>query len=231
MFEPQWFLHAGNILLVVSYSVRDILWLRVFAFAASAITLPYYYFQATTLWDVIAWTALFMGINGFHICRLWLERRPVALSPDEQRLYDLTFFALPKRRFRDLVRLGRWEDVPQHGTVMREGERLTSLVVPLSTCISASRGAVRIGDFAAGDIIGGAAITSGRGASLDAIAQRARRVLRLPVEAVIRMAQQDPQLEKTLARIGREDLAHKLERLAGALGRTAVQGAEPKDPS
>jgi hypothetical protein len=30
-FSPDYFIHAANVLLLVAYSVRDILWLRLFA--------------------------------------------------------------------------------------------------------------------------------------------------------------------------------------------------------
>jgi hypothetical protein len=30
MFEPQYFLHIANIVLVIAYSVKDIMWLRIF---------------------------------------------------------------------------------------------------------------------------------------------------------------------------------------------------------
>jgi hypothetical protein len=39
-FNPNYFIHAGNILLVVSYSVRDILWLRLFAEPAARLLGP-----------------------------------------------------------------------------------------------------------------------------------------------------------------------------------------------
>jgi hypothetical protein len=32
---PDYFIHAANIFLLVAYSVRDVLWLRLFAVAAS----------------------------------------------------------------------------------------------------------------------------------------------------------------------------------------------------
>ena len=40
-FSPDYFIHAANILLLVAYSVRDILWLRLFAVGASVISIPY----------------------------------------------------------------------------------------------------------------------------------------------------------------------------------------------
>jgi hypothetical protein len=51
LFQPSYFLHAANILLLVAYSVRDILWLRLFAVAASLIALPYFILQPEPLWS------------------------------------------------------------------------------------------------------------------------------------------------------------------------------------
>jgi hypothetical protein len=48
--NPNYFIHAANVLLLVAYSVRDILWLRLFAVAASLIAIPYFVLQPATLW-------------------------------------------------------------------------------------------------------------------------------------------------------------------------------------
>jgi hypothetical protein len=48
--NANYFIHGANILLVVAYSVRDILWLRLFALAASLITIPYFLLQPKPLW-------------------------------------------------------------------------------------------------------------------------------------------------------------------------------------
>ena len=49
-FFPNYFIHAANVLLLVAYSVRDILWLRLFAVGAALISIPYFVLQPTTLW-------------------------------------------------------------------------------------------------------------------------------------------------------------------------------------
>jgi hypothetical protein len=36
LLDPSYFLHVANILFIVAYSVRDILWLRLFAVAILA---------------------------------------------------------------------------------------------------------------------------------------------------------------------------------------------------
>src|SRR6187549_3574824 len=83
--------HASNILLLLSYSVREMLWLRWFAVAAAVIVIPYYLLQPTVLWPPIAWGLVFTVINLVQIARIYWERRPVVLSQDEQTLYDLSF--------------------------------------------------------------------------------------------------------------------------------------------
>ena len=94
MIGPEYFLHASNITRVFSFSAKDVMWLRVLAILASLIGLPYFYLQPVVLWEPMVWAVLFMTINAYHVWRLWMERRPVELSSDEARLYDLTFFPL-----------------------------------------------------------------------------------------------------------------------------------------
>ena len=220
MIGPQYFLHAANILLVVSYSVKDIMPLRVFAFCASLISLPYYYFQAAVLWEPIGWTVVFMTINGYHVWRLWLERRPVELSADEAKLYELAFFPLTRRRFLDLVRLGQWVDLQARDVLIRPGQPIDEVVVPLTESIEARAGERILARFAAGEIVGATAF-HGRPAQFEAVAAENCRVLRVPVAAITRYAKRDDQLARTLERIAREDLAGKLERL---IGRAATSG-------
>ena len=116
-FNPNYFIHVANILLLVAYSVRDILWLRLFAVAASLISLPYFVLQPTPQWPPIAWSVVFAGINAFQSWRLYLERRPVKLTPDEEEVRRLAFAQLPSRKVLQLVSLGSW-------TTAAPGERL-----------------------------------------------------------------------------------------------------------
>ena len=115
--NPNYFIHAANVLLLVAYSVRDILWLRLFAVGASVISLPSFVLQPTPQWPPIIWSVLFAGINAFQSWRLYLERRSVALTPDEEDVRKLAFAHLPPRKVVQLVSVGSW-------TTAATGERL-----------------------------------------------------------------------------------------------------------
>src|SRR6187401_3683422 len=84
----DYLVHFSNILLLVAYSVRDILWLRWFAVAAALTNIPYFLLQGNILWPPVMWALVFTAINLYQISRIYLERRPVVLSSDEQRLYE-----------------------------------------------------------------------------------------------------------------------------------------------
>ena len=84
--------------------MRDILWLRWFAVAAALTNMPYFLLQSEVLWPPIVWAGVFTVINLYQIARIYLERRPVVLSDDEQRLYDLGFRSLRPRDFVSLIR-------------------------------------------------------------------------------------------------------------------------------
>ena len=66
----------------------DPLW---FAVAAALTNIPYFLSQPDVLWPPILWGLVFRLINLYQIVRIYMERRPVVLSDDEQKLYDMGF--------------------------------------------------------------------------------------------------------------------------------------------
>ena len=146
-------------------------------------------------------------INGYHVWRLWMERRPIELSTDEAKLYDLTFFPLTRRRFLDLVRLGRWADLKAGDVLVRPGQPVDEVTVPLAESVEAKAEGRVLGRFTAGEIVGASALFDARPKQLEADATEDCRVLWLPVVTVRRHAERDDQLARTLERIAREDTA------------------------
>ena len=66
----NYFLDIANVILLVGYSVRDILWLRLLAVASSFISIPYFALQPTLLQTPIIWSCVFATINLFQSWRL-----------------------------------------------------------------------------------------------------------------------------------------------------------------
>lgn len=144
----------ANITYVISYSVRDVLWLRIFAVLGGTMLLPYYYLQPTPLMVPIYWGIGFIALNLFWVTLLILERRPVKLTDEEQRLYRLVFRTLTPREMLKLLKLARWDDKAAGDVLVREGEPLQRLSIIVSGKAAVHQNGQQVGELLEGQFVG-----------------------------------------------------------------------------
>ena len=97
-FKTNYFIHAANLLLLVGYSLSDILLLRLLTAAASLIAIPYFALQPAPMWVPISWNTVLAAINLFQSWRIFVKRRTAKLTPGEENLRQPAFpsFLPPK---------------------------------------------------------------------------------------------------------------------------------------
>ena len=215
-FSPNYFIHAANVLLLVAYSVRDILWLRLFAVGAALISIPYFVLQPTTLWAPLSWSVVFAAINLFQSWRLFMERREVKLTPEEEDIRRLVFRDLPPRKVLQVLSIGSW-------TTLEVGQRLIEKGKLPETVSLIVRGKVRVtrdgrvlADLIAGDFVGSALILSGIPAEADAVTVEPGRAMRWEVEVLERYLTANPETRTVMLQHVARDLAAKVERVTAA---------------
>jgi CRP-like cAMP-binding protein len=213
MQPVEYLVHFSNVRLLFSYSVRDMLWLRWFAVAAAVANLPYYLAQTTVLWPPVIWGGVFMLINLIQIARIYLERRPVVLSADEQRLYDLGFSALRPREFVSLLLAGEWRDAARGDHIVTQGQAVDRISIPISGTVEVSRNGQPLGHFAAGQIIGLAVAVTREPSPFDAAFIEPGRHMSWPLPSLSKFLDKRPELRVALQRLANHDLAAKVERL------------------
>jgi CRP-like cAMP-binding protein len=212
-FTPDYFIHAANILLLIAYSVRDVLWLRLFAVAASCFAIPYYVLQPKMLWPPVAWSAVFASINLFQSWLLFIERRPVKLTAEEEEIRRLALQGLPPRKVLEVLRIGSW-------VTAEVGERLIERG-KLPDCISLIiRGKVRVakdgrmlGDLIPGDLVGSALILNGIPSNVDAVTVEPLRAMRWQIETLEKFLSANPETRNVMQRHLAHDLAGKIRGL------------------
>ncbi|MES0811494.1 cyclic nucleotide-binding domain-containing protein [Roseibium sp. SCPC15] len=118
---------VANVIYLFSYSVRDILWLRILTVVGATMLLPYYYLQVDPLWAAITWNAVFIAINIFWIVRLLLDRRPVPFSAEEKRLYQLALRNMGEREAFRLLHMGNRAAVPAATALLTQGQPVENL--------------------------------------------------------------------------------------------------------
>jgi hypothetical protein len=215
-FFPNYFIHAANVLLLIAYSVRDILWLRLFAVGAALISIPYFVLQPTTLWAPLSWSVVFAAINLFQSWRLFIERREVKLTPEEEDIRRLVFRDLPPRKVLQVLSIGSW-------TTLEVGQRLIEKGKLPETVSLIVRGKVRVtrdgrvlADLIAGDFVGSALILSGIPAEADAVTVEPGRAMRWEVGALQRYLTANPETRTVMLQHVARDLAAKVERVTAA---------------
>jgi CRP-like cAMP-binding protein len=209
----DYLVHFSNILLLVSYSVRDMLWLRWFAVAAALTNMPYFLLQQTVLWPPILWALVFTAINLYQITRIYLERRPVVLSSDEQRLYDLGFRSLRPREFLSLTLVGEWKNATAGEKILAEGEPVSRLCIPISGSAEVRKGGKSVGTLEPGQIVGTALALTGSPSPVEAMFTGSARYMSWPVATLRTFIDKRPDLRVALQGLLSRDLAGKLERL------------------
>jgi hypothetical protein len=214
MQPVEYLVHLSNLLLLVSYSVRDILWLRWFAVGAAIANLPYYLAQTTVLWPPVIWGIVFMLINVYQIARIYLERRPIVLSEDEQRLYDLGFRALRPREFVSLLLAGEWRDAAPGERIVAHGTPVERIYIPISGVVAIDRDGHRVGTFPSAQVIGLALAVSGEASTFDATFIEAGRYMSWPLASLRTFLDKRPELRVALQKLASQDLAAKVGRLS-----------------
>jgi hypothetical protein len=211
--HPDYFVHAANVLLLVAYSVRDILWLRLFAVAASLIAMPYYVLQPTLLWAPLIWSGVFAAINLYQSWRLYLERRPVKLTPEEEEVRRLVFRDLAPRKVLQVLSIGSWTTAETGEQLIERGKSLEAISLIVRGKVRVTRDERVLGDLVAGSFVGSALLLSGAQADIDATVVEPVRTMRWEVATLERYLSANPETRIVMQHHLARDLAGKLERL------------------
>lgn len=209
-FNPNYFLHAANVVLLVAYSVRDILWLRLFAVASALIAIPYFVLQPAPLWVPITWSSVFAAINLFQSWRLFLERQPVKMTREEEEVHRLAFEGLPPRKVLQVLSLGLWTTVATGERMIEIGKCPEAVWLIVSGTVRLVRNEVVLGDLIAGNLVGSVLLLSGGRAEVDAVAVEPVRTVRWEVETMERYLAANPEVRIVVQRHLARDLTGKL---------------------
>ena len=215
-FNPNYFIHAANVLLLVAYSVRDILWLRLFAVGASLISIPYFVLQPTMLWAPLSWSVVFAAINLLQSWRLYVERRPVKLTAEEEEIRRLVFRDLPPRKVLQVLSIGSWTTLEVGERLLERGKLPDAVSLIVRGKVQVTREGRVLGELIAGNVVGSALILSGVPAEVDAVTVEPGRAMRWELGALERYLTANPETRTVMLQHLARDLAGKVERVAAA---------------
>jgi hypothetical protein len=206
----DYLVHVSNFLMLISYSVRDILWLRWFAVGAAFIVMPYYLAQPTVLWPPVVWGGVFAVINLYQIALIYWERRPVQLNAEEQALYDMTFKSIRPRDFVALLMAGEWKNAEPGEQILTAGAPTDAIYIAISGDVEFRGGNTIIGALKPGQPIGLALAFSEEPSSANAVFVTAGRYVRWPIANLRRFLERKPDIRTALQQHVNTELARRV---------------------
>lgn len=146
---------------LLSYSVKDILWLRIITVVGSTLVIWYYLTLSEVLWEPLGWNVVFIGINVVQIVLLLMERRPVRLTSEEEQLYSMAFRTLTPREFKGLMQYAEWRNGEPDEILIQQGEELQDIVFVFSGSVDIQRDGRSIAKCNKGQFLGEMSFVSG----------------------------------------------------------------------
>lgn len=209
----DYLIHSANVIYIFSYLVRDILWLRILIVVAISFVIPFYYYQPVPLMVPVYWNILFAGINIVQIGFLLVERRPVTLSDQEQKLYEQVFRRLTPREVYKLFKIAQWKKLPAGEILVRQDTNLDSLMLINKGVASVQIKGQEAAKLDEGHFVGEMSYLTGAMTSASVIAASELEYVEWPTTSLETFLRKYPDLRIALNAIIGVDLAGKLSRI------------------
>lgn len=201
-------LHLANILYLASYSVRDILWLRILTVAAM-LSLGCCYWSCNEM-SALSWQGIFLLINLVQIGLLVYERRPVQLTDTQKKLHDGPLHTLTPRQVQRFTAKAEWATFHAGDSMLVEGSHLEFLILLLSGRAKVFADGKEIAAIEEGQFAGEMSFLTGGKTSAEVVADGAVLVAMWPERYVTDLMQRDHELGTALQAALGTDLVKKL---------------------
>ena len=204
--------NTANILFLVAFMAKKIVWLRLLTITGNMVVIPYYlFFHETPLWNNIFWVCTYASINLIMLFIIFLESRPVKLSDIEQKIYDMTFKSLEPRVFKRLIDHGSLEEIQPEVVLVTRDSELDSLMLVVE---GEAEVVLKHGEhiiIPTGGFIGEQSYVTGGKTSADVTTgKEAATILRWNSDALRKYLEGKESLKDNLDLIFTADLIHKL---------------------
>jgi CRP-like cAMP-binding protein len=143
-----------------------------------------------------------------------MERRPVVLSKDEQKLYSMGFGNLRPREFVSLLMAGEWRNPAAGEAVLIEGKPVSNICIAISGSLDVRKGGREVMALKPGCLIGTALALTGEPSPLAATFMEPACHFCWTLGNIRAFLDKRPDLRLTLQSLVNRDLAAKLEELS-----------------
>ena len=212
--------HLAFALILLSFLVRDIVWLRALSIVASLASITYNYLApARPLWLVIGWNLVFIAVNLVQIAILFRERRGVSFSEEEKEIYETNFTRLSPVEFMRLMRIAEWRAAEADATLVDAGAVNTDVMLLYTGRAKVEKNDVKLTELRGGDFVGEMSFVTGQPAAARVTTAEPTRYLAWKRDELRKLMDRNPSMRLALQAELSQDMARKMARRTGFTGR------------
>jgi hypothetical protein len=214
--------HLNYILVILSVSMTNMRWLRIFAIASGIVGVIYYGFLVS---DSISatWEFLFATVNAVQLAIVLMAGRRKWTDEDERLFVETVMPTLDGNLRARMLKLARWETREPGQVLVREGETSPQLVFIARGAASVEKGDAMIGVCGPGDFLGEMSFLTGKPASATVRVSNEVRCCIYDPAVLKALTKKHPAIRQALELSFNHNLVGKLERMNEASRR----GMEP----
>ena len=217
--------HLNYILVILSVSMTNMRWLRIFAMASGIVGVIYYGFLVS---DGISamWEFVFTMVNAIQLAIVLMAGRRKSRDEDEALFVETVMPTLDGNLRARMLKLARWETREPGQVLIEEGQTSPQLVFIARGAASVEKAGAIVGVCGPGDFLGEMSFLTGRPASATVrVANEIRCCVYDP--AILKaVTKKNPGIRQALELSFNRNLVGKLERMNDA-NRVGASSAEP----
>ncbi len=203
--------HLAYTLILCSFLVRDIFWLRTLSVTASLSFIAFSMSRGIFL--QVYWNIAFITINASHIVWIIYENRGVKFTEDEQELFETVFRNFSPVEFLKLLRQGTWLHASAGDTLAVQGENLGRIMLVFHGLADVSIDEGKVAEVKDGEFIGEMSFLTEEEASATVTATEPTRYLAWNKQQLRKFLNRNPSLRFAMQGVLGVDVSKKLKEM------------------
>tara|TARA_B100000949_G_scaffold139627_1_gene122724 strand:+ start:47 stop:697 length:651 start_codon:yes stop_codon:yes gene_type:complete len=203
--------HLAYTLILCSFLVRDIFWLRTLSVTASLSFIAFS--MSRGIYLQVYWNIAFITINASHIVWIIYENRGVKFTEDEQELFETVFRNFSPVEFLKLLRQGTWLHASAGDTLAVQGENLGRIMLVFHGVADVSIDEGKVAEVKDGEFIGEMSFLTEEEASATVTATEPTRYLAWNKQQLRKFLNRNPSLRFAMQGVLGVDVSKKLKEM------------------
>ncbi|MDQ1267050.1 MAG: hypothetical protein QG635_2203 [Bacteroidota bacterium] len=122
--------HGANIIYVIGFMVRNILWLRILMVGGAITEIIYsYYYYNDPLWVNIFWCSIYILVNFIQLILIVRDKLNLKFTEEESRLFKLAFTPMNEILYKKLIGIADWVEADPGFVLVDEGVKIDRLLL------------------------------------------------------------------------------------------------------